>query len=115
VERESYYGYRASHSPHRGTSRVMVEDVRRVSAQSGLTSDALAAVYGGIVGGTLGITGALLATFVQRWLQRRGKIRGVIISHGSGGSGTTTTRFNAEVAFYNDEELRIGIREPHLV
>jgi hypothetical protein len=86
-------------------------------AQGGLSSETLAAIYGGVVGGVLGITGAVLATFVQNWLQRLGKIRGVIISHGQGTDVNQpgNTRFTAEVAFYNDKPLRIGIREPYLV
>ena len=96
---------------------VVEEGARRVSTQDGLTNDALAAIYGGVVGGILGITGALLATFIQRWLQRMGRIRGVIISHSraslAGQPGVT--RFTADVAFYNEKELRIGIREPHLI
>jgi hypothetical protein len=87
------------------------EDVRRVIAQGGLSGEALAAIYGGVVGGILGITGAMLATFVQSWLRRLGKIRGVLISHGRGdGDQPGTTRFTAEAAFYNEKELRIGIR-----
>jgi hypothetical protein len=67
--------------------------------------------------GVLGITGAMLATFAQSWLRRLGKIRGVLISHGRGGGDGQpgTTRFNVEVAFYNEKELRIGIREPYVV
>jgi hypothetical protein len=94
---------------------VVAQGVRRVSLQS-LSPEALAAIYGGIVGGALGIGGALLATLVQKWLQRVGKIRGVLISHGRGGGDQPgTTRFTAEVAFYNEKELRIGIREPYVV
>ncbi len=77
-----------------------------------LSSEALAAVYGGVVGGVLGITGALMGAVVQNRLKRVGKVRGQIVSMGSGGSpNSDEVTLHAEVWFYNEEEVSIGIRD----
>jgi len=57
-----------------------------VAEYLGLSSEALAAIYGGIVGGVFGIIGALLGAVVQNRLKRVGKVRGQIVRMGHGGS-----------------------------
>lgn len=75
-----------------------------------LSGDVLAAIYGGVVGGVLGITGALLGAVVQRRLQKVGKVRATIVSTGTGGGpDPNTVRFVAEVWFYNEKEVSIRI------
>jgi hypothetical protein len=54
-----------------------------VAEYLGLSSEVLAAIYGGIVGGVLGITAALLGAVVQNRLKRVGKGRASIVSIGS--------------------------------
>lgn len=89
---------------------------------TGLSSDAVAAIYGGIVGGIVGGTFAIVASVVAQlllqWFRRRGKVR-CFVPHTTRPQPHTSPReplnyaitFSFPLWFFNEKETAIGIAE----
>ncbi len=96
-------------------------DDRKLNGSS-LSSEAVAAIYGGIAGGIVGGTLAIAATVVGQWLaqwfRRRGKVR-CFVPHTTRPQPHTSPReplnyaitFSFPLWFFNEKETAIGIAE----
>ncbi len=77
---------------------------------------ATAVIYGGLVGGVLGIIGVLVGMLLERHLQGRGKLRCVVSDWELTEVGPLDRAFcSFEVYFFNERHLATGLRDVSVV
>lgn len=81
-----------------------------------MTSQAVAAIYGGLVGGVLAMIGVLVGMALESRLQRRGKLRCVVSDWEFTDVGPLGKAFcSFEVYLFNERLLATGLRDVSVV
>lgn len=93
----------------------MIEQILRYVAGSEVSSDAIAAllgaVVGSIIGGLFAISGTLGAQYFQYWLRRKGKVRCFVLSLRTSYPEPNFVNFSFPLHFHNHKEVAVSISD----